>query len=190
MSDREQVPSAPAERPAAAGATASGASSPETTAPDYSPGPAPARRQDPVAALLLLLAGIASGFSLLLPWLASDGVTGLTLVKDGFASLGDGVSEVMGTGYVQPLTIVLGGGVLFLLGLLLLVPARGHRLVGLLALVVALLVTVAVLVPLAIAGWDLGFFSIGFWFAIAVAVLGLLGSLKALLSRPVQETSP
>jgi hypothetical protein len=90
---------------------------------------------------------------------------------------------------VQPLTIALGGGVLFLLGLLLLVPARSHRLVGLLALVVALLVTVAVLVPLAIAGWDLGFFSIGFWFAIAVAVLGLLGSLKALLSRPVQETS-
>ena len=40
----------------------------------------------------------------------------------------------------------------------------------------------AVLVPLAIAGWDLGFFGIGFWFAIAVAVLGLLGSLKALLT--------
>ena len=97
--------------------------------------------------------------------------------------MGDGVGEVIGTGYVQPLTIVLGGGVLFLLGLLLLVPARRHRLVGLIALAVAFLVTVAVLVPLAIAGWDLGFFGIGFWFAIAVAVLGLLGALKALVAR-------
>jgi hypothetical protein len=183
MSDREQVPPAPAERPAAAGATASGAGQPGSTAPDHPESPRPERRQDPVAALLLLLAGIATGFSLLLRWLADDGVTGLTLVKDGFTSLGDGVREVMATGYVQPLTIVLGGGVLFLLGLLLLVPARRHRFVGLLALVVALLVTVAVLVPLAIAGWDLGFFTIGFWFAIAVAVLGLLGALKALITR-------
>ena len=40
-------------------------------------------------------------------------------------------------------------------------------------------VTAAVLVPLAKADWDLGFFGPGFWCAIAVAVLGLLGSLKA-----------
>ena len=182
MSDREQVPPAPAERPQATGGTAHGATTSGATAPEYSPAATPARRQDPAGALLLLLAGIATGFSLLLPWLAGRGVTGLTLVKDGFASLGgDGVT---GNGYVQPLTIVLGGAVLFLLGLLLLVPARSHRLVGLVALVVALLVTVAVLVPLAIAGWDLGFFAIGFWFAIAVALLGLLGAGKALITRP------
>ena len=48
---------------------------------------------------------------------------------------------------------------------------------------IALLVAAAVLVPLAIAGWDLGFFGVGFWFAIAVAVLGLLGAVKALLAR-------
>jgi hypothetical protein len=41
-----------------------------------------------------------------------------------------------------------------------------------------------VLVPLVDAGWDLGFFGPGFWCAIAVAVLGLLGSLKALLTGP------
>ena len=40
------------------------------------------------------------------------------------------------------------------------------------------------LVPLADADWDLGFFGPGFWCAIAVAVLGLLGSLKALLTGP------
>ena len=39
-----------------------------------------------------------------------------------------------------------------------------------------------VLVPLFQADWDLGSFDIGFWFACAVAVLGLLGGLKALLT--------
>ena len=166
------------------GATSYGASpATDPTVPQYSAAPMAVRRQDPAASLLLLVAGLAAGLSLVLPWLADDDVTGLTLVKDGFTAFGDGVGEVIGTGYVQPLTIVLGGGVLFLLGLVLLVPARGHRLAGLVALVVALLVTVAVLVPLAVAGWDLGEFGIGFWFAIAVAVLGLLGALKALVAR-------
>ena len=120
------------------------------------------KRQDPVAALFLLVAGLLTGISLLLPWLADDDVTGLTLVKDAFTALGDSVGELVRTGYVQPLTIVLGGGLLFLLGGLLLVPARRHRLVGLVALVIALLVAAAVLVPLAIAGWDLGEFGVGF----------------------------
>ncbi len=185
MSEREQSPPASAaDRPDAAGATAYGASpATDPTVPQYSAEPVAVRRPDPVAALLLLVAGLAAGISLLLPWLADDDVTGLTLVKDAFTALGEGVGEVVRTGYVQPLTIVLGGGVLFLLGLLLLVPARRHRLLGLIALVVALLVTAAVLVPLAIAGWDLGEFGVGFWFAIAVAVLGLLGAAKALVTR-------
>ena len=192
MSEREQVPPTAAYPTTGSGATASGTAasgarpSPGATTPEYSSERSPARRQDPVASLVLLVAGIAAGLSLLLPWLADDDVTGLTLVRDGVTALGDGVGEVVGTGYVQPLTIVLGGGVLFLLGLLLLVPARRHRAVGLVALVVAVLVTVAVLVPLAIAGWDLGFFGIGFWFAMAIAVLGLLGAAKALLARARQ----
>lgn len=190
MSEREQLPPATVAHPTAGGgatahgATAHGAAgSPGATTPDYSSAPMTAKRQDPVASLVLLLSGIAAGLSLLLPWLANDDVTGLTLVRKGFGALGDGVGEVVRTGYVQPLTIVLGGGVLFLLGLLLLVPARRHRAVGLVALVIALLVSVAVAVPLAIAGWDLGFFGIGFWFTLPVAVLGLVGAVKALLSR-------
>jgi hypothetical protein len=179
----EQVPPATAaDRPAESGATAA-SPAPDATQPRYSAAPVPTKRQDPVAALLLLVAGLAAGFSLLLPWLADRDVTGLTLVKDGFSALGDRLGQVISTGYIQPLTIVLGGGVLFLLGLVLLVPARGHRLVGVVALVVAILVTTAVLVPLAIAGWDLGEFGLGFWFAIAVAVLGLAGAGKALLAR-------
>ena len=78
--------------------------------------------------------------------------------------------------------IVLGGGVLFVLGILMWLPARSHRFLGVLALLVSLGVTAAVLVPLADADWDLGVFGPGFWCAIAVAVLGLLGSLKAALT--------
>lgn len=184
MSEREQDHPPTAAYPSVdAGATAAGSRPAPATAPEYSPARVAPRRQDPVASLLLLVSGIAAGMSLLLRWLADDGVTGLTLVRRGFSALDEGVGTVLTTGYVQPLTIVFGGGVLFLLGLLLLVPARRHRLVGLVALVVAVLVTLAVLVPLAIAGWDVGFFGVGFWFAIAVAVLGLLGGLKALLRR-------
>jgi hypothetical protein len=187
MSEREELPppTTAGERPGPAGATAYGAPpDADPTTPAYSSAPMVAKRPDPVAALLLLLAGLAAGISLLLPWLADDDVTGLSLVREGFSAWGDGIGEVINTGYVQPLTIVLGGGLLFLLGLLLLVPARRHRLVGLLALVVAVLVAAAVLVPLVIADWDLGFFGVGFWFAIAVAVLGLIGAAKALLRRP------
>ena len=43
--------------------------------------------------------------------------------------------------------------------------------------------------PLARSGWDFGEFDLGFWFAIAVPVLGLLGSLKALLSGPKVTTA-
>jgi hypothetical protein len=185
MSEREQSPPATAaDPPDAAGATAYGASpATDPTLPKYSAEPMAVKRQDPAAALLLLVAGLLTGISLLLPWIADDDVTGLTLVKDGFTALGDSVGELVRSGYVQPLTIVLGGGVLFLLGGLLLVPARRHRLVGLVGLVVALLVAAAVLVPLAVAGWDLGEFGVGFWLAIAVAVLGLFGATKALLAR-------
>jgi peptidoglycan/LPS O-acetylase OafA/YrhL len=83
----------------------------------------------------------------------------------------------------QPVFVVLGGGVLLVLGLLLLVPARRHRFLGLLALLVALAATTAVLVALGGVSWDLSRFDTGIYFAMAVAGLGLLGALKALATR-------
>jgi hypothetical protein len=138
------------------------------------------RGPDSLGGLLLILAGVAAAVSLLLDWLKGHDVSGLGLVRKGFADLGG----AFGSGLWQPLAIVLGGGVLFLLGLLMWLPARSHRFLGVLALLVSLAVTAGVLVPLADAAWNLGFFRSGFWCAIAVAVLGLLGSLKALLTRP------
>jgi len=148
------------------------------TAPEYSDRPVAVRRPDLLAALLLVLAGVAAAISLVLPWVQGRSATGLDLVRRGFSSLG----HLAGTGLWQPLVIVLGGGVLFVLGLLVVVPARSHRFLGAVALVVTAFVAAGVLVPLADAHWHSRVFDLGFWFAGAVAVLGLLGGLKALLT--------
>jgi hypothetical protein len=152
------------------------------TTPDYSPRPVAVRRPDVLAGLLLLLAAAAAAVSLLLPWLADDDATGIDLVRRGFDDLGTGIGELVSTGFWQPLTVVLGGAVLLLLALLVFLPAKRHRVLGLLALLVGAAVAAAVLVPLVQAGFDVGVFDIGFWFAVAVAVLGLVGGLKAVLT--------
>jgi hypothetical protein len=152
------------------------------TAPDYSTRPVAVRRPDVLAGLLLLLAGLAAGVSLLLRWLDVDESSGLDLVRRGIDDAAVRFLEPFDTGMWQPLAVVGGGAVLLVLGLLMFLPARRHRFLGLLALVVAGIVTAAVLIPIWREGWDLSPFDLGFWFAIAVAVLGLLGALKALLT--------
>ncbi|MGY1834099.1 hypothetical protein ACI79P_03195 [Blastococcus sp. SYSU DS0510] len=162
------------------GATASYGTGPAATDPAYSDRPVAFRGPESLGGLLLILAGIVAAVSLPLDWLRDRDDSGWSLVRDAFDDLG----RVFDDGGWQPLAIVLGGGLLLLLGVALWLPARSHRFVGLLALVVSGIVTAAVLVPLADAGWDLGLFGPGFWCAIAVAVLGLLGSLKAALTGP------
>lgn len=161
----------------AQGSTAYGTG--ETTAPPYSDRPVAIRGPESLGGLLLILAGIVAAVSLVLHWLHGHDVTGWGLLRKAL----DDVGGSFGSGLWQPLVIVLGGGLLFLLGLVLWLPARSHRFVGLVALLVSLAVTAGVLVPVIDAKWKLGFFGPGFWCAIAVAVLGLLGSLKALLRR-------
>ncbi len=80
--------------------------------------------------------------------------------------------------------MVLAGGLLLLLGLLLLIPAHAHRLLGLLALLVAMAAAVAVIVLFDTADWTIERFELGMWFAVAVPVLGLFGALKAMLTAP------
>jgi len=79
---------------------------------------------------------------------------------------------------------VLAGGVLFVLGLLMFLPGRSHRTLGVLALLVSLpaLVGIAVVLNLSDFTWDV--FEIGFWVAAAVPVLGLLGAIKAMVTAP------
>jgi hypothetical protein len=186
----DSTPGTAADQPSApAGATASAASGPvaepASTAPEYSTRPVAFRRPDVAAGLLLVLAGVAAGISLLLHWLSDRDDSGLALVRRGFHEFG----HLGDSGFWQPLAVVLGGGVLLVLGLLMFLPARTHRFLGAVALAVTLLAAAGVLVPVAQDGWSLGGFAVGFWFAIAVPVLGLLGSLKALLTPAMTPRS-
>jgi len=153
----------------------------QATAPAWSTKPVAVRRADPVGSLLLLLAGVAAALSLLLPWVP-DGATGLELARRVVDQARTGWTGLFSTGLWQPGAVLAGGAVLFLLGLLLLVPARAHRFLGLLALLVAGAAVAGVLVPLAGRAWQPGRFDVGFWFAMGVAGCGLLGALKALLT--------
>lgn len=148
------------------------------------------RRPDRVGCALLVLAGVGANVSLSLPWLPGTGTSGLTLVSHGVESLGDGIDALVRSSLWQPLVVVLGGGLLVLVGLGLLVPARSHRILGVLALLVALAAAAAVLVLLASSDWRLDSFSAGTWFAVAVPVLGLLGALKAMLTPPHVVIAP
>jgi hypothetical protein len=152
------------------------------TRPDYRAAPVVVRRADSVAGLLLLLAGIAAGVSLLVVWV-HGGATGLELVRDGVDDLGD-PQRLADRNTWQPLAVVFGGAALFVLGLLLFVHAKTHRFLGVLALLVTLVVAAGVLVPLADAHWDVQRWAVGGWFGVAVGGLGFLGALKALMTGP------
>jgi hypothetical protein len=143
------------------------------------------RRPDSLASLLLLLAGIAAGVSLLLRWLPGSDLTGWDLLQRGLDEFADGgIAQLLRNGLWQPMAVVLGGAALFLLGLLVVLPARTHRFLGVLALLVSLVAGAGVLVPLAAVGWDPATIDTGLWFAVAVPVLGLLGALKAMFTGP------
>jgi hypothetical protein len=153
-----------------------------STRPDYRDAPVVVRRADTLAGLLLLLAGIAAGVSLLVVWV-HGGSIGLDLVRAGVDDLG-APQRLADRDTWEPLAIVSGGVVLFLLGLLMYVPAKTHRFLGVLALLVSLVVAAGVLVPLAGMLWDVQRWAVGFWFAAAVGGLGFLGALKALMTHP------
>ncbi|UOY02709.1 hypothetical protein [Blastococcus sp. PRF04-17] len=150
----------------------------------------PLRRPDHVGSTFLVLAGVVTNVSLWLPWLRGGDVIGLSLVGQGFDVLGSGPRELARSDLWQPFVVVLSGGLLLLLGLSLLVPARAHRLVGVLALFVALAAGWAVVALLEDGDWRADRFALGMWFAVAVPAFGLLGAFKAMLTPPRVAVAP
>jgi hypothetical protein len=157
------------------------------THPAFWDAPVVVRRADDLAGLLLLLAGIAAGLSLLVVWV-HGGAIGLDLFRGGLDDL-ERPQRLADRDSWQPLAVVLGGAALFALGLLMFIPARTHRFFGALALLVALVVAAGVLVPLAELNWDTRSWAVGSWFAAAVGGLGFLGALKALMTHPRRSRS-
>jgi hypothetical protein len=146
------------------------------------------KRADPVGAAALVLAGVAANVSLLLSWTPSLGPTGLTLVRRGVEALGSRAPGAFG-GVSQPVVVIVCGGLLVLLGCLLLVPARAHRFIGVLALIVALVAAVAVIFLMADTDLIDDRLGPGMWCALAVPVLGVLGAVKAMLTAPLVTLS-
>jgi hypothetical protein len=143
------------------------------------------RRADSIAGVTLMLAGVASAASLWFPWMRGDDTTGLVLLRRSAAVAGAGVAALgRGGGQWEPPAIVLGGALLLPLGVLLFIPSRTHRLMGLLALCAAMAVTAGVLSRFAQAQWDGAVVGRGMWCAVAAAALGILGALKAMLRIP------
>jgi hypothetical protein len=148
------------------------------------------RRTDWAAGVALVLAGIAAAVSLSLPWYRGVDGTGLPAVRQGLVVLRSGVGALGSSGLWPPLVVVLGGAVLLLLGLLMVRRTRSHRLVGVLALLVAMAVAAGVVVPLANANWSTASFGPGMWCAVAVAAFGTLGAMKAMLTAPLVRLGP
>jgi hypothetical protein len=148
------------------------------------------RRADPVAGVTLVLAGVSAAVSLLLPWYRGIDSTGLPAVRQGLVVLRSGAGALGSSGLWWPVAVVLGGGVLLLVGLLMFRRARSHRLLGVLALLVAMGAGAGVVVPLANAGWSTASFAPGMWCAVAVAALGTLGAVKAMLTGPLIRLGP
>ena len=143
------------------------------------------RRADLVAGAALALAGVAANVSLWLPWVADHDQTGLVLIRQAVRAGRAGLGELLRGGLWQPVAIVLCGGVLAVLGLLVILPAHTHRLVGVVALLVALAAAAAAMSLLAGADWNLARFGYGLWAGVAVTGFGLLGAFKAMLTLPV-----
>jgi hypothetical protein len=147
------------------------------------------RRADRFGAAGLVLAGVAANVSLSLSWSPGDGPSGLSLVQQGVDVLRSGTGEAF-SGLWQPLVVVASGGLLVVLGIPLLIPARAHRLVGVLALVVSLAAATAVVLLMVDGGWGPDQFGPGMWCAVAVPVLGALGAMKAMLTAPLYTVAP
>ena len=141
------------------------------------------RRPDAVAGSLLLVAATAGGLSLFLPWAGHGNALGLWLVQRGLQlAAGEGVGQLPGSGLLLPLVVALGGGVLFVAGLLAFVPAHMHRAVGVVALLVSLAVAAGVVVRLADADGNAVLTDPGILCAVVLAGAALLGALKAMLT--------
>jgi hypothetical protein len=146
------------------------------------------RTPDPTAGALLMVGGAAGVLTLFLPWAEHGQQLGLAVVRSGLEAAD--LDALVRSGLLLPVVVVVGGGVLFLLGLLAFRPARGHRVLGVAALLTTLAVAAGIVVRVADAGWDPLRTDPGVLCAVVLTVAGVLGALKAMLTPPQVTTDP
>lgn len=140
--------------------------------------PVAVRRADTLAGLLMVLAGAAIGVSLLLEWFLDR--TGY----DFFEVALDNADSFFSDGIWQPLVVVSGGAVLLLFGLIAFIPGKSRRMLGLIALLVAIGIAAAAMTVLINVDFDFDSIQPGFYVVLGAAVLGLFGALKAAVTPP------
>ena len=146
------------------------------------------RTADPPAGALLMVGGAAGVLSLFLPWVQHGQELGLTLVQRAVEAAD--VEALARSGLLLPVGVVAAGSGFFLLGLLAFRPARGHRVVGVTALLTALAVAAGIVVRVADVGWDPLRTDPGVLCAVVLVGAGVLGALKAMLTPPEITTDP
>jgi len=144
----------------------------------YAAEPVAVRRPDTFAGLLMVLAGVAIGVSLLLKWFLD--MTGYDFFEVALENADSFFSE----GIWQPLVVVFGGAGLLLIGLIAFIPGKSRRALGLIALLVAVGIAAAALSVLINVDFDFSGIQPGFYVVLAAAVLGLIGALKAAVTPP------
>ena len=146
------------------------------------------RTADPPAGALLMVGGAAGVLSLFLPWVEHGQQLGLTLVRSGVETAD--LNALARSGLLLPVVVVVAGGAFFLLGLLAFRPARGHRVVGVTALLIALAVAAGIgpdRIPPHVGHAD---HDPGVLCAVVLVGTGVLGALKAMLTPPEVTADP
>lgn len=144
----------------------------------YAAEPVAVRRPDTLAGLLMVVAGVAIGVSLLLEWFLDR------IGYDFFEFALKNADSFFSDGIWQPLVVVFGGAVLLLIGLISFIPGKSRRVLGLIALLVAVGIAAAALSVLINVDFDFTGIQPGFYVVLGASVLGLIGALKAAVTPP------
>ena len=152
----------------------SGRDAPPATRPDHRPTPGRG---------LLQVACFVGVLALVLPWQTDPEHSGATLAGSVLDTLFRGEERfLLGRDPWSAFAVGAASLALFVLGLLLVLRPRWQRVVGGLALLAGLATSAALIAPLHRASWETTGIGLGFWLALAVPALGLLGGLAALLA--------
>lgn len=159
--------------------------------PGYGPGGpgwGPAPKNDFVSAIILIIGGLLGVLQSFLPWIDSSfegiHVNGLDIANAaGQASGGDLSSSASTLIQIAVWAVLIGGGLLVLCGVVLFVPMRNRKITGAIALVISVVMVVGAILWLTNGEANPDSTAVGYYFFLAAGVVGLIGSIVALVRK-------